>query len=157
MAHSTRKVWANTPKYIYFVGNQLKYRYCLVHFLHFLTLFSHIIFGLFFAIFDPPMCPLLGLGSPYGPHTWSIRLDCGIGQKTDPGNWFCSFFYSFMFMVIFSRFGLLEGLWGHWLFHGGPPRAPMNSFTSIVTLNPCQVQPPVQSGKFTDFWGMLCC
>ena len=68
-----------------------------------------------------------------------------------------NFFYSFMFMVIFSRFGLLEGLWGHWLFHGGPPRAPMNSFTSIVTLNLCQVQPPVQSGKFTDFWGMLNC
>ena len=69
----------------------------------------------------------------------------------------CSFFYSVMFMVIFSRFGLLEGLWGQCLFHGGPPRAPMNSFTSIVTINPCQVQPPVQSGKFIYFWGMLNC
>ena len=48
-----------------------------------------------------------------------------------------------LFMVIFSHFGLLEGLWGHWLFHGGPPRAPMNSFTSIVTLNPGKVQPSV--------------
>ena len=67
------------------------------------------------------------------------------------------FFHSFTFMVIFSRFGLLEGFWGHWLFYGGPPRAPMNSFTSIVTLNLCQVPPPVQSGKFADFWVMLNC
>ena len=42
-------------------------------------------------------------------------------------------------------------------FMEAPPRAPMNSFTSIVTLNLCQVQPPVQSGQFTDFWGMLNC
>ena len=30
------------------------------------------------------------------------------------------FFYSFMFMVIFSRFGLLEGLWGIGSFMEAP-------------------------------------
>ena len=34
----------------------------MVHFLHFVTLFSHIIFGIFFAIFDPPLCLILSLG-----------------------------------------------------------------------------------------------
>ena len=36
----------------------------------------------------------------------------------------------------------------------GPPRALMRCLTSIATLTSCLVQPPVQLGKFTDFWGL---
>ena len=30
----------------------------------------------------------------------------------------------------------------------------MRCLTSIATLTPCLVQPPVQLGKFADFWGL---
>ena len=39
----------------------------------------------------------------------------------------------------------------------GPPRAPMRSLTSSDTLSPGLVLPPVQLGKFADFWGLPMC
>ena len=65
-------------------------------------------------------------------------------------------FFIPLFIVIFSRLGLLGAFGGIGSFMRAP-QGPIKSFTSIVTLNPSQVQPPVQSVKFTDFWGMLNC
>ena len=36
----------------------------------------------------------------------------------------------------------------------GLSRALMRCLTSIAALTPCLGQPPVQLGKFTDFWGL---
>ena len=64
------------------------------------------------------------------------------------------FFLFFTFMVIFSHFGPLGGPLGALAFSRGPPKAPISSLTSIATLTPGLMQPPVQLGQFTDFWGL---
>ncbi len=56
------------------------------------------------------------------------------------------------FLAVFGFWGTFGGIDS---FMGAPLGAPMRSLTPIVTLNLCQVQPPVQLGKFIDFWGML--
>ena len=72
-------------------------------------------------------------------------------------------FYSIFFtsIVIFSRFETFGGLLG--VYQGplgspgslvGGPRAPMSSLPSIATLIPGVVHPPVQLGKFTDFFSL---
>ena len=48
----------------------------------------------------------------------------------------------------------LGGFLGAPRYSWGPPRALMRWLTSIATLTSCLVQPPVQLGKFTDFWGL---
>ena len=61
----------------------------------------------------------------------------------------------FTFMVTFRHFGPLGGgPLGALAFSWGPPRASMRSLTSIATLTPGLVQPPVQLGKFAHFWGL---
>ena len=65
------------------------------------------------------------------------------------------YFFS-IFLLLWSFLAIL-GLWGAFgalAFSRGPPRAPMSSLTSIATLTPGLVQPPVQLGKFMDFWGL---
>ena len=64
------------------------------------------------------------------------------------------FFDFFSFKVIFRHFRPLGGSLGARWYPWGPPRAPMRSLTSIATLTPCLVLPPVQLGKFADFWGL---
>ena len=64
------------------------------------------------------------------------------------------FFYFVSFMIIFSHFGSLGRSFGAPSYSWGPPRDPMRCLTSTATLTPCLVPPPVQLGKFADFWGL---
>ena len=89
----------------------------------------------------------------------SLSLVYGISKKTDLNSWFCSLFSIFVtFIVIFwplwASWGAYWGPLGPLALLWGPLRAPMNGLTSIVILIPGLVQPPVQLGKFVDFWSL---
>ena len=89
----------------------------------------------------------------------SLSLGRGISKKTDLNSWFCSLFSIFVtFIVIFGHFGASWGAYwgplGPLALLWGPLRAPMSGLTSIAILIPGLVQPPVQMGKFADFWSL---
>ena len=69
-----------------------------------------------------------------------------------------------IFLYIFDMYSHFQPFWASGGFLGafgspgslvGTPRALISGLTSIATLTLGLVQPPVQLGKFTDFWGRL--
>ena len=64
------------------------------------------------------------------------------------------FFDFFSFKVIFCHFRPLGGSLGAPRYPWGPPRAPIRSLTSIATLTPGLVLPPVKLSKFADVRGL---
>ena len=123
----------------------------LVHFFHFLTLH-------FWDHFWPFLTLYCASDWAHGPHL-DHHLEVYYLSVESPKKWTLiidsvQFFDVFSFMVIFSHFGSLGGSLRAPSHSWGLLRAPKRCLISMATLTPCLVQPPVQLGKFADFWGL---